>query len=217
MTRTSDIINTAKKYLGVPYKYGGTSTKGFDCSGFVFYVFNENGIKLNRTSQTLFNQGTTVNSIDDLKEGDLVFFSETRSASKITHVGITDGKGNIIHAATNYGVSTTKLTNSYWKPRYVGARRIIGKVAQDKPSVSESNKPTKPSIYKVGSFQKDVVTTDDLNVRSGRGSEFMKLGSFHKGTKVNVWYIDKSKDGGLWGSCSINGKTGYINMAYTKQ
>lgn len=71
--------------------------------------------------------------------------------------------------------------------------------------------------FKVGEYQKDViVTADSLNVRSGRGAEFTKIGSFTKDTKVNVWYIDKAKDGSLWGSCSCNGKTGFIHMGYVK-
>lgn len=71
--------------------------------------------------------------------------------------------------------------------------------------------------YVVGTLQKDVVTTTSLNVRSGRGADFTLLGTFPKDTIVNVWYIDKAKDGSLWGSCSINGKTGYINMNYTQR
>ena len=74
------------------------------------------------------------------------------------------------------------------------------------------------STYPVGEYQKDVIVTADvLNVRSGRGSEFEKIGSFKKGTRVNVWYIGKAKDGSLWGSCNCNGKTGYIHMGYTKK
>lgn len=91
------------------------------------------------------------------------------------------------------------------------AEGIIGKtIAEPKPPASES-------IYSVGTYQKDVIVTADvLNVRDGRGAEFNKIGSFTKNTKVNVWYIDKAKDGSLWGSCSCNGQTGYIHMGYTK-
>ena len=92
------------------------------------------------------------------------------------------------------------------------AEGIVGK------SISDSKVSTSTSTsYSVGTYQKDVIiNTDALNVRSGRGTEFSKIGSFTKGTKVNVWYIDKAKDGSLWGSCSCNGKTGYIHMGYTK-
>lgn len=76
---------------------------------------------------------------------------------------------------------------------------------------------TTTTTFKVGSYQKDVITTDNLNARSGRGTEHKVLGTFPKGTKVNVWYIDKAKDGSLWGSCSYNGKTAYISMKYVKK
>lgn len=77
--------------------------------------------------------------------------------------------------------------------------------------------------FKVGEFQKDVITTSNLNCRTGRGSEYKILKTFPKGSTVNVWYIGKAKDGSLWGSCASgvkdnNGKgiTGFIHMGYTK-
>lgn len=74
--------------------------------------------------------------------------------------------------------------------------------------------------YPIGTYQKDVIvdTKDgsNLNARSGRGTEFGIVGSFKNGSKVNVWYIDKAKDGALWGSCSCNDKTAYIHMGYTR-
>lgn len=91
------------------------------------------------------------------------------------------------------------------------AEGIIGKnIANTTTTTTTTNQ------YKVGDYHKDVSTTCALSVRSGRGVEYTKLGEFASGTKVNVWFIDKAKDGGLWGSCSYNGKTGYINMGYTK-
>lgn len=89
------------------------------------------------------------------------------------------------------------------------AEGIVGRTISV-PSQSDSN-------YSIGNYQKDVVITADvLNVRNGRGAEFDKIGQFTKNSIVNVWYIDKAKDGSLWGSCSCNGKTGYIHMGYTK-
>lgn len=72
----------------------------------------------------------------------------------------------------------------------------------------------KKDVFKVGTYQKDVITTADLNARAGRGTQHAINGTFKKGARVNVWYIDKAKDGSLWGSCSINGKTSYIHMGY---
>lgn len=92
------------------------------------------------------------------------------------------------------------------------AEGIVGKsIADPKPPTSSD------SVYSVGTYQKDVVITADvLNVRNGRGAEFDKIGQFTKNSIVNVWYIDKAKDGSLWGSCSYNGQTAYIHMGYTK-
>lgn len=74
--------------------------------------------------------------------------------------------------------------------------------------------------YQVGDYHKDVIVDtgdgSNLNVRSGRGAEYSKIGSFANGTRVNVWYIAKASDGSLWGSCSCNGQTGYIHMGYTR-
>ena len=99
------------------------------------------------------------------------------------------------------------------------AKRIVEGVCD----TTIQNSTNSNDKYVVGTYQKDVVTTDNLNCRSGRGSEYKILKTFPKGTIVNVWYIDKAKDGSLWGSCNsgvkdANGKsiTGYIHMGYTE-
>ncbi|ADY56266.1 NLP/P60 protein [Syntrophobotulus glycolicus DSM 8271] len=114
------IIGTAKKYLGVPYLYGGTTPSGFDCSGYVRYVFNQNGLSLPRTAREQYTVGSKVSS---LQAGDLVFFS-TNSNGKIDHVGIYLGGGNFINSTSSRGVIISSL-NSYWQPRYVGAKRVL--------------------------------------------------------------------------------------------
>lgn len=90
-------------------------------------------------------------------------------------------------------------------------------------TTNNSSSSSSSNGYKIGNFDKDVITTSNLNCRSGRGSEFKVLKTFPKDTKINVWYIDKAKDGSLWGSCSSglkdsNGKpiTGFIHMGYVK-
>ena len=88
------IVNTAKKYLGVKYVYGGTTPSGFDCSGLVKYVFNKNGIGVSRTSASQALQGKKV-STSDLQPGDLLFFAKN---GRVHHVGIYAGGGQMIHA-----------------------------------------------------------------------------------------------------------------------
>lgn len=121
-TAADQILNTAKQYLGVPYLWGGTTPKGFDCSGFVQYVFAKHGISLPRTSKQQYGVGSAV-SRSQLKKGDLVFFNT--SGSGVSHLGIYTGDGRFIHASSSKGVVVSSLDNTYWAPRYLGARRVL--------------------------------------------------------------------------------------------
>lgn len=86
--------------------------------------------------------------------------------------------------------------------------------------ITGQNPPAEKTEYPIGDYHKDVIVDtgdgSNLNARSGRGAEFAKIGSFANGSRVNVWYIDKAKDGSLWGSCSCNGQTAFIHMGYTR-
>lgn len=116
---------TAANYLGVKYSYGGTSTKGFDCSGYVLTVMKNLGVSLPRTSKAMYNVGQAVNK-EDLQPGDLVFFSASPGSTSITHVGMYYGDGKFIHSQNTYGVSVTSITDKwYWGSRYVGAKRVL--------------------------------------------------------------------------------------------
>lgn len=117
------IVATAKKYIGVPYVWGGESPSGFDCSGFVQYVFKAHGISLNRTCETQYKHGSYV-SKSNLKPGDLVFFQNTYKAG-ISHVGIYIGNGKFIHSSSSKGVTISNLSSSYYTSHYYGARRIL--------------------------------------------------------------------------------------------
>ena len=116
------IIATAKQYIGVPYVWGGSTPSGFDCSGYIQYVFGKHGISLPRTSAQQYTVGTWV-SKSDLRPGDLVFYNT--SGSGVSHLGIYIGNGQFIHASTSRGVMISEMSNSYWSARYYGARRIL--------------------------------------------------------------------------------------------
>ena len=112
----------ATQYIGVPYVYGGTSTSGFDCSGYTRYVMEQLGVSLPRTSASMYQEGTAVDK-SDLQPGDLVFFNT--SGKGVSHVGIFLGDGNFIHSQTGKGVSITSINDKwYWAGKYVGAKRV---------------------------------------------------------------------------------------------
>ncbi|MNO67309.1 Murein DD-endopeptidase MepS/Murein LD-carboxypeptidase precursor [compost metagenome] len=115
--------SVVKSVYGTPYKYGGTTTRGFDCSGFTRYVYSKMGIELPRVSTAQFNKGVTVTK-SNLKAGDLVFFN-TLGTGKVSHVGIYLGSGKFAHASSSKGIRTDYLSNSYYNQRYVGAKRIL--------------------------------------------------------------------------------------------
>lgn len=117
------IVQYAAKFLGTPYRYGGKSPAGFDCSGFTSYVFEQFGINLYRTAADQYKHGVAV-AKDELQIGDLVFFA---GGSSIDHVGIYSGNGQIIHSSspTSGGVIYSTLNSGYYANTYVGAKRIL--------------------------------------------------------------------------------------------
>ncbi len=111
-----------KKYKGTPYHYGGTTSLGFDCSGFVQRVYNEAfKIDLPRTTKGMMKSGNKINQ-KKLKIGDLVFFHTKR---KVYHVGIYMGNRIFMHASSSKGVTKSSLDNSYWKKKYIFSRRVL--------------------------------------------------------------------------------------------
>lgn len=117
-----EIVSRAAKYKGVPYVFGGTTTKGFDCSGYVQYVFKDCKAKLPRLADEQALQGIFVTQ-KQLRPGDLVFF--TTYAPGASHVGIYAGDGQFWSASSSKGVILSSLKEEYWKQRYFGARRVL--------------------------------------------------------------------------------------------
>lgn len=119
----AQMVSMAKQYLGVPYKYGGASPSGFDCSGLVYYILKQLGYSPSRTCSAQYKMGTYV-AKEDLQPGDLVFFQGTYK-SGISHVGIYVGDGKFIHApSSGKVVSYADLNSSYYVNHYYGARRL---------------------------------------------------------------------------------------------
>ncbi|MCZ8513706.1 C40 family peptidase [Paenibacillus filicis] len=115
------LSQTINGLVGTPYKWGGTTPTGFDCSGFLRYVFNSFGVELSRSSKEQAQEGTWV-SQNDLRPGDLVFYHTFGKG--ISHSGIYVGNGFFAHAADD-GVRIDKMSQSYYANRYVTARRIL--------------------------------------------------------------------------------------------
>lgn len=123
------VVEAAKKYIGTPYKYGGTTRAGMDCSGLLINSFRAIEINLPRSSADQSKVGKEVN-IADLQPGDLVFFATGKRRKTVTHVGlVTDviSKDNIkfIHSSSTLGVVETNLFSEYYKKRFITARRVI--------------------------------------------------------------------------------------------
>ena len=131
-----DIVSYAKKFLGVPYVYGGASPSGFDCSGFTMYVYNHFGISMRHGAQAQAKLGEKVSAnkssksslLNNLKVGDLVFFLDYETMDEIGHCGIYIGSGNFIHASSGSGYCVkinSLLPGEYYNTRYCAARRIL--------------------------------------------------------------------------------------------
>ena len=109
--------------LGTPYVWGGTTAAGFDCSGFILYLLKKFNVDdLPRTSQSQAKVGTPV-AKDNLRPGDLVFFNTIGTG--ISHAGIYLGDNEFAHSSSSKGVRISKLSDSYYKDRYVTARRVV--------------------------------------------------------------------------------------------
>ncbi len=124
LARTSkiaqELTKSALKFLGVPYVFGGTTSAGFDCSGYVQHVFAMLGISLPRTADAQYYAGKKI--VGGMKPGDLVFFQTYLPGP--SHVGIYLGHGRFVHASS-HGVMISSLSQSYWAHRFIGAKRLI--------------------------------------------------------------------------------------------
>ena len=125
------MIEFAKKQINTPYVYGGSTPKGFDCSGYVQFVFSKFNYKLPRTATDQSKIGLRIHRIEQIKPGDLVFFTGQNAKSRLPqHVGIVvksnkQGQFSFIHASISKGVTISYSSEDYYKKRYLWAQKII--------------------------------------------------------------------------------------------
>lgn len=120
-----EVAAVAEKHVGSPYKYGGTTPKGFDASGLTQYVYKQAAteMKIPRTSAEQYKKGKVVKQ-KNLQTGDLVFYATGSKKDQVSFVGIYNGNGTFVGTTTK-GVKVVKMSDKYWKDRYIGAKRLI--------------------------------------------------------------------------------------------
>lgn len=159
-----ELVKEAKKWLGTRYCYGGHSRSGTDCSGMVMEVYKKVcDVKLPRSSR---EQRDFCKSIrrDDLRRGDLVFFSTGKSKSSVSHVGLYIGDGEIIHASSSRGVMVSRLDERYFQRTYHSSGRVLaaaGVAAVKSVSVGvDSDKNSPSATSKINNGQKEISLDD---------------------------------------------------------
>src|SRR5690606_8424772 len=127
-TRVYNITSFARNFEGTPYKYGGTTREGMDCSGLVYCSFKQENIPLPRSSRDMAKEGERL-SLEEVNIGDLLFFETDKNKKVINHVGLVvqvdEGHIFFIHSSTSKGVMISSLADNYWFDHFVMARRLI--------------------------------------------------------------------------------------------
>lgn len=148
------VIDEAMKYIGIPYRWGGKSPKGFDCAGFTRYIYNKFGVELAPSAAPQYKAGSKLKN-DEICKGDLVFYGGRSGSKSIGHVGIVtavDEKGfYFIHSATSSGITISHSTEPYYKKRYIGACRITDRVTSNLPANDSAARANIP-VYRRGIF-----------------------------------------------------------------
>ncbi|MDO9552299.1 MULTISPECIES: C40 family peptidase [Rhodonellum] len=124
----NQVVETARSYRGTPYRYGGTTRVGMDCSALIYHSFYSVGITMPRTSEAQSGMGKKVPT-RNIEKGDVLFFATGKKKKKVTHAGIVTeasrGQVRFIHSSTSLGVTEDNLSNNYWNKAYLFGRRMF--------------------------------------------------------------------------------------------
>ncbi|MCI2228992.1 C40 family peptidase [Polaribacter sp. MSW13] len=127
-SKVDKIVANAIKYKGVRYKYGGTTTKGMDCSGVLYVAFGKENVQLPRVSKEMAKKGSKI-SLSKAKKGNLLFFKTNKNSNRINHVGlivsVKNGEIHFIHSTTSRGVIVSSLSENYWKKAFIKATKVL--------------------------------------------------------------------------------------------
>ena len=122
------VVSTAQSFRGTPYRFGGTTRSGMDCSALLLHSFSSIGVTLPRNSEAQSKIGRRV-AIKGLQKGDMVFFATGKKRRQITHAGIVTssfrGKTQFIHASTSLGVTEDDIKSDYWSKKFIMGRRVF--------------------------------------------------------------------------------------------
>ncbi len=171
------IVSIARDQLGTPYRFGGTTPSGFDCSGFIGYVFNKVGVDLPRTAAAQYGAGQAV-SRSNLEVGDLVFFETYKPGP--SHSGIYIGNNQFIHASSSRGISISSVNDPYyWSDRYLGARRVLKEEVKAEPEIQQVSLKQLPAgqYHDVPSSfwaKKEIATLGEANIINGYDTSIFK-------------------------------------------
>ncbi len=166
-----DILKSASALVGTPYRYGGTSPSGFDCSGLLYYLYGRIVPAFPRSSSEQARAGSAVDKAS-LAPGDLVFYATGSNRAEITHAAIYVGSNTVIQAVSQgpqTGVVITDMDERYWKARYVTARRVLRQetdtVQKDLPPVAKEkvidNRGQEKTVVTIGSRRFSLLSWED--------------------------------------------------------
>ncbi len=181
----STMNKTIGKFMGTPYVWGGnTPGKGVDCSGLTYSLYKSQGVDLPRVSRLQYAVGDGV-SQKNLKYGDLVFFDTLGKG--VSHVGMYEGAGKMVHASSSKGVTESNINTNYWMKRYIGARRIVGSPFAAGETTSERHILAASYPMTIHRLM-DIPTTDIIDKRFfGLDIQTDVNGNLRLGTSVSLW------------------------------